>query len=177
VLLSVGAIVAGSSFELLSAHRVKGQRDPIGHTAFVSSPTSAADLPVQIYETGLSVACFRLTNTSPANVNVTAIGLELPGELSGFALVSPLDRGWEIQENVTSPPGFPDVTLDFAVIAGRHFAGGHRRLGIEPGTAPATVCVSGPFDPAMSIETMLNGVFVAFRGPRGARDVGVWERR
>ena len=43
-----------------------------------------------------------------------------------------------------------------------------------------TICVGGPFDQTVMIETMLNNVFVAFREGKGFHqrfDIGVWERR
>ena len=49
-----------------------------------------------------------------------------------------------------------------------------------PGTTPTRFCFSGPFDPAVPIETVLNGVFIAFQGDASlgnATDIGVWERR
>ena len=175
----VAAILAVSTIELF-AHRVIGVGDPIGHRALVQSPNPApaVDMPIPVFDTGLSVACFRVTNTSLTGARITAIGLELSGELSGFALVSPLDRGLSIQENV-EVPGFPGVALDFAVVTGPNFTGGRPQLGLAPQAPPTLICVSGPF-PNEPIETMLNGVFVGFRGGEGAgnaSDVGVWERR
>jgi hypothetical protein len=57
---------------------------------------------------------------------------------------------------------------------------GSSRHGLRPGAAPMTFCVSGPFDPAVPIETLLNGVFVRFEGGEtltSFSDLGVWERR
>ena len=162
----------------VSAHRVIGVNHPALHVAAVRSPAaSTTDMPVPIYDTGLSVVCFRVTNSSDTSY-ITGVGLELPGDLSGFALMSPLDRGWSIAEGVDAP-GFGDSTMDFAVVMGTHFAGGKPKQGIQKGDGVVTICVSGPFPPT-PIETMLNGVFVGFRGQDPAAsgfDVGVWERR
>src|SRR5687767_13764649 len=107
----------------VSAHRVIGVNHPTLHVAAVRSPAaSTTDMPVAIFDTGLSVVCFRVTNSSDTSY-ITAVGLELPGDLSGFALVSPLDRGWSIEEGVDAP-GFADATMDFAMVTGTHFAGG-----------------------------------------------------
>ena len=165
----------------LSAHRVIGRSYPASVTALVQSPTaSPVDLPIPIFTTGLSVICFRVSNTSPVDVRITAIGLELPGTLSGFSLLSPLDRGLAVQENVQQLPGLPDVTLDVAVVTGTSFAGGRPRLGLLPSAAPLPICLSGPFNPTTPIETLLNGVVVRFEGGEtyaNAADIGVWERR
>jgi hypothetical protein len=161
------------------AHRVLGRAYPTLATAFVQSPTaSPLDLPVPIFDTGLSVICVKVTNTSPIDSRITAIGLELPGSLSGFSLLKPLDVGLTLRENVGGIPGFPAVTLDLVFVP-QEGAGGMPR-GIPPGTAPIVICASGPFPTATPIETLLNGVFVRFEtgdalGNRN--DVGVWERR
>jgi hypothetical protein len=164
----------------VSAHRVIGRVNPAGNTALVQSPTaSPADLPVPIFNTGLSVICFRVTNTSTSRSRITAVGVELPGDRSGFSLVTPLDRGLTLHERVEPLPGFTGVSLDFALMVGTNFSGGHQQGGLAPSATPVTICVSGPFD-AVPIETLLNGVFVAFReeGATGDTfDLGVWERR
>lgn len=165
----------------VSAHRVIGRAHPTLATALVQSPTaSPADLPVPLFSTGLSVACIRVSNTSPGDVRLSAVGLELPGTLSGFALVTPLNRGLRIEEGVQQVPGFPGVTLDVAVVAGSSFSAGRSEFGLAPGQPAMTICLSGPFDPAVPIETALNGVFVRFDGGVSsptASDIGVWERR
>ena len=156
----------------VSAHRVIGRRYPTLALALVQSPNaSATDLPIALWDTGLSVVCMKVTNTSPVNGRIAAVGLELPGQLQGFGLVTPLDQGVSLLENISQVSDFPGVTLDVvAVIPG----------GIPPGTTPTRFCFSGPFDASLPIETMLNGVFVAFRGDASlgnATDIGVWERR
>lgn len=182
----IAVIVCGGMGQAL-AHSVVGIRDQDVHRALVQSPTTATDMPVPIFNTGLSVSCFRLTNQSTTDANITAFGLEIPAipdEVDGFALVWPLDRGWTIQEDVRVP-GVADVTLDFAVVSGGNFTGGHRRLGIPTGeTGPTRICVSGPFhlppQTPQTIETLLNGVFLAFKGGDGASnvlDIGVWVNR
>ncbi len=178
VLVAVTLILAAATTQLF-AHRVLGRRNPTGHTALVQSPTaSPADLPVSLFNTGLSVICFRVTNTSSADSRITAIGLDLPGELSGFSLLTPVGGALSLFEDIDQVPGFPGVSLDFAVVARQSFNG--HRLGLAPSAAPITICVGGPFNPTVPIETMLNGVFVAFEGAQDATnpfDIGVWERR
>ena len=178
VRLAVLCVLLAMAAIKVSAHRVIGVNHPALHVAAVRSPAaSVTDLPVPIYNTGLSVVCFRVTNSSDTS-HITGVGLELPGDLSGFALVSPLDRGLSIEEGV-DVPGFPDATMDFAVVAGTHFAGGRSKNGIQKAEGAVTICVSGPF-PATPIETLLNGVFVGFRGDdpvTSGFDIGVWERR
>jgi hypothetical protein len=174
VVTLVMLVAAVSSIDVL-AHRVIGRGNAL-HTAFVQSPTaSPVDLPIPIFNTGLSVICFRVTNTSANGARVGAIGLELPGELSGFSLVSPVNARLSIEEGVQGVPGFPGVTLDLVV---RPRTGGQVLSGLTSTAPPVLVCVSGPFDTTKPIETLLNGVFVAFHGGAGsASDVGVWERR
>lgn len=178
-LVAVMALVVTAWTTQLLAHRVVGQRSPTTHTALVQSPTaSPVDLPVSLFNTGLSVICFRVTNTSTTNSRITAIGLELPGDPSGFSLVTPVAQGLSLFEDIDQVPGFPGVTLDFAVVARQSFNG--ERLGLPPNAPPVMICVGGPFNPTVPIETLLNGVFVAFEGPAGAGnafDIGVWERR
>ena len=175
------AVLVIISATALRAHRVMGQNYPAVATALVQSPTaSPVDLPVPIYNTGLSVICFRVTNSSTADTRITAIGLELPGSLSGFALLTPLDYGLSVFENVEQVPGFSGVTLDVVLSTGGSFANGHARLGLPPSTTPTTFCLSGPFNPTIPIETLLNGVFVRFESgdaTRSVSDIGVWERR
>jgi hypothetical protein len=102
----------------VSAHRVIGQNYPTMATALIQSPTaSPTDLPIPIYSTGLSVICVRVTNTSVVDARIAAIGLELPGTRAGFALLTPLDLGMRVYENVGSVPGFPGVTLDLVLAA------------------------------------------------------------
>lgn len=176
--LVLSGLVAVAAVIEVSAHRVIGVKHPTLNVAAIRSPAAnRADMPVPIFATGLSVVCFTVTNSSDHS-HITGVGLELPGDLSGFALVSPLDRGLSIEEGV-EVPGFPDATLDVAVITGTHFAGGRTKQGIqkEEGTIP--VCVSGPF-PFVPIEDLLNGVFVGFRGDdptTSGFDIAVWERR
>jgi hypothetical protein len=162
----------------LSAHRVLGRSYPSQATALVQSPTaSPRDLPVPFYNTGLSVVCIKVTNTSPADTRITALGLELPGAPSGFSLVWPVNTGLRLQERVTTIPGFPGVTLDLLLRTEARAAGGPP-TGLAPGAPPALICLSGPFDPAVPIETMLNGVFVKFEHASGiGGDIGTWERR
>ena len=142
-------VVVGAAIEL-SAHRVIGVNHPGPNVAFVRSPAALqTDMPIPIFDTGLSVLCFKVTNSSDTG-HITGVGLELPGELSGFALVSPLDRGLSIEEGV-DVPGFPDATMDFAVVTGTHFAGGRSKQGIRKAEGTVPICVSGPF-PFIPIE-------------------------
>ena len=165
----------------LSAHRVIGVNYPTLATALVQSPrASTTDLPIPLFDTGLSVICMKVTNTSPVDTRITAVGLELPGALSGFALLTPHNGDLRLYENVGHVAGFPGVTLDFVAATGTNFTGGRPTPGIPPGTVPTTICVSGPFNPATPIETLLNGVFVRFDGGsafHGAADIGVWTTR
>jgi hypothetical protein len=83
--LAATALAASAN---LFAHSVVGISDRNGHKALVQSPTSGSDLPVPVFNTGLSVACFRVTNQSPTDANITALGLEipdLPESADGFA--------------------------------------------------------------------------------------------
>lgn len=156
----------------VSAHRVIGRRYPTLATALVQSPNATtSDLPIPLWDTGLSVVCVKVTNTSPVNGRITAIGLELPGQPRGFGLVTPVTAGVTLLENIAQVPDFPGVTLDLVALV---------PAGIAPSTTPTRFCFSGPFDSTVPIETVLNGVFVAFQGDASlgnATDVGVWERR
>ena len=180
-------------------------------TAFVSSPTAGSDVPIRIVwgvDTNLRGACFNVANTSvkdpitPDDPRVTSVGLELPGSLTGFALLAPLDAGWRLIEGVEASLGSAGhVTLDFAIVAsvnptGRTAGSPEDPAGIpsgQPGVrgAGTRFCVSGPFpdslpdlataDPAdtvpTTIEGLLNGVVVGFHGVDGShqgRDAGVW---
>jgi hypothetical protein len=138
----------------------------------------------------------------PGWPRITNVGFELPGSLAGFALVGPLTGDWKLVEGVrASLPGYEPVTLDFAIVArvnptGRAPGEPDDPRGIPPGQ-PATrgsgteFCVSGPFpstlpdlataDPddtvATTIEGLINGVVVGFRGVPGdpiGKDAAVW---
>jgi hypothetical protein len=161
----------------LSAHRVIGRQYPTLATAFIQPPPAPNnDLPIPLWNTGLSVVCLRVANTSLVDTRITGLGFDLPGNRGGgFALISPIGRGITLQENVGPIPGFPGAVLDFALIMGSDFA-----TTLGPNPQPTVFCVSGPFDPTLPIETMLNGVFVGFEGGGASgsiADIGVWERR
>jgi len=150
-------------------------------SARVQSPNAQlTDLPVPIAGTDLSVVCFRVRNTSPFDSRITAIGLDLPGDLTGFTLVSPTDGDFHLIEEVTQVPGLPDVTLDFALVTGPTFAGGQPNAGLPPSSTLTTFCVSGPFPQDIAIERLLDrGVLrvqrVGADGELG--DVAIWENR
>jgi hypothetical protein len=194
----LGALIV-AALASVSAHPVRGLLDPTLARAFVSSPSAALDAPIPIawgtQDTGLRVACFFVANSSPARADdrdwprITAVGLELPGAPSGFALVAPLDGDWELVEGVSAAlPGHGTVTIDVALVArvnqaGWHRSGPHAPLGIPPGQPEARgsgtrFCLSGPFPANLNIEQVLNGVVVRFHRvwPHGpAIDIGVWD--
>lgn len=205
---AAAAVLVMVSLAGVSAHVIRGTLHPSLATGFVSSPSAGTDAPVAVAwgarTTGLRVACFFVANTSaprgdaPEWPRVTAVGFALPGEARGFALISPLDAGWELVENVpVTVPGAGVTTVDFALVApvnpmghGRAPRGGDL-LGIPPGQVGARgsgtrFCVSGPFpdDPASStptpltIEQIINGVVLRFHGvePQGPSiELGIWE--
>lgn len=168
------------------AHTIRGVKDPTLAVARLSSPTSSLDRP-QPLGGDLALACFNVQNRSPFDARITAVGFDLPGDLAGFALVSPVGAGFELENEVDQIPGFPLLTLDFALLTGRTFASGNPGDGLPRSTTPTQVCVSGPFprDPAdpslfLPIEKLLDYSFVRFKnvGPNGeSSDVGVWEFR
>ena len=149
--------------------------------ARVQSPNAQlTDFPVPIAGTDLSVVCFRVRNTSQFDSRITSIGLELPGDLTGFTLLSPTDSDFRLIEQVSHVPGLPDATLDFALVTGRTFGGGRPNSGLPPSPTLTTFCVSGPFPPNVPIERLLDhGVLrlqrVGADGELG--DVAVWESR
>jgi len=190
------AVLSIVSLVGISAHSVKGRANPLLATAFVSSPSTGTDEPIRIAwglaDTGLRVVCFNTANTSHARADdglwprVTAIGFELPGQFSGFRLLTP-SNGWELEEDVEAPvPGAATVALDFAIVApvnpmGRSVIGNpHQLLGLPPDQARpgARFCVSGPFPAGLTIEQILNGVVVRFHGVEAGGpsiDFGVWD--
>jgi hypothetical protein len=150
----------------VSAHVVRGVDNPTLATAFVSSPSGAADAPIRIgwggIDTGVRIVCFNVANTSPVRADdadsprVVGAGFELPGSPRGFSLLEPLGGGWQIVEGAQATlPGGQSLTLDFAVVS--HASGAdweHKsaipHAGIPPGQ-PQTrgsgtrFCISGPF--------------------------------
>ena len=168
------------------AHTIRGVSNPTLAVARLSSPTSSVDRP-QPLGGNLALACFNVQNRSPFDARITAVGLDLPGDLTGFALVSPVGAGFDLENEVGQIPGFPLLTLDFALLTGRTFASGNPWDGLPRSTTPTQVCISGPFprDPAdpslfMPVEGLLDYSFVRFKnvGPNGeSSDVGVWEFR
>lgn len=204
----IGIAVCASSLlvslAVVSAHSVKGLRSPGSVGAFVSSPTGTSDPLIPILwgteDTGLKVACFNVANTSLSNPDrpgwprITGVGFELPGSLSGFTLLAPLNDDWTLVEASTaSLPDHGSVDLDFAIVAnvnptGRTPGQPDDPRGIPPGQkaergAGVRFCVSGPFPltlpgvGATTIERLLNGVVVEFDGVDGNRrssDAGVW---
>ena len=91
--LALSALLIAAAATGLSAHVVRGLYFPTMATAFVSSPTGAADAPVAVrwgaVDAGLRIVCFNVANTSPARADrpdwprVTGAGFELPGTLTG----------------------------------------------------------------------------------------------
>ena len=196
--LLLGVLFA-TSLATVSAHVVRGLNQPTLATAFISSPTSTADLPVHVawgaVDTGQRVACFYAANTSPARPDdqawprVTALGFELPGQLSGFTLLEPVGGDWTLMERLQVQVQQSALTLDFAVVApvnpvGRSVDGEpHQLLGLPPRQAAERLsgtrfCVAGPFPGGLSIEQILNGVVVRFQGiePNGpSSELGIWD--
>ena len=180
------ALIGVVSSVVSLGHTIRGVSNPTLAVARLSSPTSSVDRP-QPLGGDLALACFNVQNRSPFDARITAVGLDLPGELTGFALVSPVGVGFDLDNEVGQIPGFPLLSLDFALLTGRTFASGNPWDGLPPSTTPTQVCVSGPFprDPAnaalfLPIEKLLDYSFVRFKnvGPnRDVSDVGVWESR
>ena len=182
----------------ISAHIIRGLSFPTVATAFVSSPSGAADAPVPIVwagqDTGLRVACFYVANTStplpgePDWPRITGVGFELPGLRSGFTLSAPSHTSWHLVENQQTVLNGVPVTMDFALLAGTNPTGRtpgqpDAPAGIPPGQQAARgngvrFCVTGPFPDGLNIEQILNGVVVRFDqiAPRGnVSDLGVWD--
>ena len=149
--------------------------------ARVQSPNATtADFPVPIPGTELSTVCFKVQNTSGFDARITAVGLDVPGDLSGFSLVSATAATFHLIEDVGHVPGLPNVTLDFALVTGRNFNGGRPNAGLVSGGPLETFCVSGPFPQDTPIERLLDrGVLrvqrVGVDGELG--DVAIWENR
>lgn len=186
------SVITAWAIEGASAHTVRGLTFPANATAFVSSPSAGSDAPVALawsgQDTGLRVICFNVANSSPALAarpdwpRVFGVGFELPGRPSGFTLVSPSNGAWELVEGAGLPLGAATVDLDFAIVA----RPGTLR-GLPPGQTAVRgsgqrFCVSGPFPDTVNgapttIESVLNGVVVAFAGSEGSGapvDFGVW---
>jgi hypothetical protein len=212
---TVAMLVAfGLSAAALSAHSVVGLLSR-GFTspakAFVSSPTSGTDRAIPLKwgnnDSGLRAICFYVANTSTERADrrawprITAAGFELPGRLSGFTLLEPLDGKWALVEDQRVRLDGETVKLDFAIVASAAATqqpwSPRNPRGIPPGQ-PAErgngtrFCVSGPFpdepppsgleappEPTtMRIEDILNGVVVGFEGVDGTPfgiDAGVWD--
>lgn len=159
------------------AHNIKGINYPTLATARVTSPTASTDVPVRIYDTGVSVACFNIRNTSPNDAVITAIGIDLPGNYSDFSLVLPANSIFGVDSNVDLIPFYPERTLDFAFLTGPRFNSDGGKAGLYPSAQFTTMCVSGIFPSGMSIENMLDHVFVRFTrvGDGSLDDIGIWE--
>jgi hypothetical protein len=184
--VSTITLIALLSSVVTLAHTIRGVNHSTLAVARLSSPTSSVDRP-QPLGGNLALACFNVQNRSPFDARITAVGLDLPGNLTGFALVSPVGTVFDLENEVGQIPEFPLLELDFALLTGRTFASGNPKDGLAPSSTPTQVCVSGPFprdpsDPSLfaPIETLLNYSFVRFKnvGPNGEfSDVGVWEFR
>ena len=179
--LSVAVIVAAAGVAAYAHNYVGLEHGGPLVAARVQSPSAQlTDFPVPIAGTDLSIVCFRVRNTSAFDSRITAIGFELPGDLTGFALVSPTDSDFHLIEQVSQVPGLPDATLDFALVTGRTFGGGRPHSGLAPSASLTTFCVSGPFPQNVPIERLLDrGVLRVQRvGADGElSDVAVWESR
>ena len=161
-----------------NAHNIKGINYPTLATARITSPTVSTDFPVQIYNTGVSVACFNVRNTSPNDAVITAVGIDLPGNYSDFNLVLPTGSMFHVESEVDLIPFYPERVLDFAYLTGPRFNSDGGKKGLHPSSQFTTMCVSGQFPAGLTIENMLNYVFVRFTrvGPEGnLDDIGIWE--
>jgi hypothetical protein len=198
LLLAGGVLVI--ALANVDAHFVRGVTSPGLAAAFVSSLTSGSDTPAKVswtsgavtVDTGLSVACFHVANSSPPRPDspgwprITRVGFELPGSPGDFRLLAPSGSDWTIEENVQAFVAGHDVTLDFAIVArvnptGRTPGEPFEPLGIPPGQAErrgsgTRFCVSGRFPANMTIEGIIDGVVVEFHGlyPSTEAEAGVW---
>jgi hypothetical protein len=179
VIIALGSVLV--TVALGDAHTYVGIEAPSIFRARLESPNATtADFPIPIPNTSLSVVCFKVRNSSPIDSRLTAIGLDLPGSLTGFTLISPTDTDFKLIEQVTNVPELPDVTLDFALVTGRTFAGGRPSQGLPPSQTPTTFCVSGPFPQTMPIERILDLGVVRMQagGLEGEDgDILVWDSR
>lgn len=179
VRLITAAGLAAALGTTLYAHNHIGLVHPTLARARVQSPNaSTVDLPVPIDGTGLSTVCFKVRNTSPFDARITAIGFDLPDSLTGFTLTSPASSNFHLIEEVANVPEIPSVTLDFALVTGRTFAGGRPALGLPPSETLTTFCVTGPFSQTTPIERMLDRTVLRFQrvGADGEEgDIAVWE--
>jgi hypothetical protein len=140
---------------------------------------------------------------SPEWPRVTSVGLELPDSPSGFSLIEPVGGDWTLVEGTRAfLPGHGFVTLAFTIVARSDLAvpwwkSPSELPGIPPGQAATRgagtrFCVSGPFPDVLpnirtedpedtaptTIEDLINGVVVGFRGVNGnpaGFDAGVWD--
>ena len=177
--LTTVLLVLAMSCATASGHNVKGIEYPTLASARITSPTSAVDIPEPIYDTGISVACFKVRNNSPHNAVIKAIGFDFPGDYGDFNLVLPDDSTFHVDSQVDLIPFYPDRTLDLAFLTGPRFNSHGGKGGLLPSTTQfTTFCASGRFPAGMTIEGMLNYVFVRFTnvGPDGnLDDIGIWE--
>src|ERR671933_19521 len=84
---------------LAMAHTYQGIKTGMWAGARLQSPTAAIDAPIPIqwgsfgFDPPLSVACFRVTNTSTLDgattypTSITAVGFDFPGNPRDFSLV------------------------------------------------------------------------------------------
>ena len=179
--LSVAIIIAAAGAAAYAHNYVGLEHGRPLVAARVQSPSAQlTDFPDPIAGTDLSIVCIRVRNTSEFDSRITGIGLELPGDLTGFTLVSPTDSDFHLIEQVSQVPGLPDATLDFALVTGRTFGGGRPNTGLAPSASLTTFCVSGPFPQNVPIERLLDrGVLRVQRvgGDGELSDVAIWESR
>jgi hypothetical protein len=109
-------------------------------------------MPIPIPGTDLSIVCFGVRNTSMFDSRITAIGLELPGEKTGFSLIS-ANLGFDLIEQVSHVPELPGVTLDFALVTGRTFGGGRPNAGLAPAPIRRHFASAVPFRRVSRLRT------------------------
>lgn len=178
---SAALIALMISMGTVLAHNYIGLEHPSLVRVRVQSPNATlTDFPVPVPDTSLSIVCFRVRNNGLDDSRVTAVGFELPGDSTGFTLISPTETDFQLVEQVTHVPGMKGVVLDFALLTGRTFGGGRPTAGLAPSPTLTMFCVSGPFQQDVPIERLLdNGVVrvqrVGADGELG--DVAVWENR
>ncbi|HVF31152.1 MAG TPA: hypothetical protein VNA22_09280 [Pyrinomonadaceae bacterium] len=172
-------LLLGGPVSQVYGHTVRGIENPTLATARITSPNATVtDLPIPIYNTGVSVACFRVRNTSPYDAVITAVGFDLPGDNGDFSLVLPTSSIFHLDNSVVLEPFFDDRVMDFAFLTGPRFNSDGGKHGLRPSASFTDMCASGRYPAGMSIESMLNHVFVRFSkvGPDGnLRDIGIWE--
>jgi len=143
----------------------------------VTGNTTAATAQINITSLSTSQLQFSFTNTSGGallGTKVTGIGFDVPGA-GTYTLLSPSPNStaYDFSTDPGNTPQFNTAELDFALITGKNFPGGHPPASLTLNQSSATYTIGGNFQSLSQLQ-VAQSAYVRFQSiPSGeGSDVG-----